>query len=49
MTLQVLDPASFPNQPVFPNTPNIAGVGLAGGLVLGAILAFRFRIRPQAA
>ena len=49
LTLQVLDPASFPANPVFPSIRNIAGLGLGGGILLGAILAFRFRLRPQVA
>lgn len=36
--LQVLDPANVPESPVSPNRPVIAGLGLIGGLVLGAVL-----------
>ncbi len=49
MRLQVLDPASLPQEPFFPSIRNITGLGLAGGILLGAILAFRFRVRQQVA
>jgi len=37
--LEVLDSASLPEQPSEPNRLSIAGMGLAGGLILGIILA----------
>ncbi|HEY4363364.1 MAG TPA: hypothetical protein VGN17_20530 [Bryobacteraceae bacterium] len=49
VTLQLLDPANLPQNPLFPNTRNFAGLGLGAGILLGAILAFRFRPRPQVA
>jgi polysaccharide biosynthesis transport protein len=37
--LEVLDPASLPEQPSEPNRPAWAGSGLLGGLALGVVLA----------
>jgi polysaccharide biosynthesis transport protein len=37
--LEVLDPASLPEQPSEPNRPAWAGAGLLGGLALGVVLA----------
>jgi uncharacterized protein involved in exopolysaccharide biosynthesis len=37
---RVLDPASYPDRPSFPNRLNFAVGGLAGGLALGLGLAF---------
>jgi len=37
--LEVLDPASLPEQPSEPNRLAIAGMGTAGGLILGIVLA----------
>jgi polysaccharide chain length determinant protein (PEP-CTERM system associated) len=37
--LEVLDPASLPEQPAEPNRLLIAGMGIGGGLVLGVVLA----------
>jgi uncharacterized protein involved in exopolysaccharide biosynthesis len=37
--LEVLDPASLPEQPAEPNRLAIAGIGLSSGLILGIILA----------
>lgn len=50
MTLEVLDPASRPENPVFPNKPVIAFAGLLGGLALGGIFAVVLRLtRPKPA
>jgi uncharacterized protein involved in exopolysaccharide biosynthesis len=43
MTLEVLDPASLPRNPAFPNRPLFTAVGLAAGLAVGVILAWRRR------
>jgi len=50
-TLEVLDPASLPQRPVFPNRLAIAAAGLALGLLLGALAPlFRHRNKtPQPA
>jgi hypothetical protein len=45
MTLELLDPASLPRNPAFPNRPLITTVGLAAGLAVGVILAWRRRPR----
>jgi succinoglycan biosynthesis transport protein ExoP len=37
--LEVLDPASLPEQPAEPNRLAIAGIGISSGLILGIILA----------
>ena len=38
-TLEVLDPASLPEQPSEPNRLLIAGIGIAGGIMLGIVMA----------
>jgi LPS O-antigen subunit length determinant protein (WzzB/FepE family) len=47
--LEVLDPASLPQRPLFPNRPMIVGAGLLGGAVLGllAVLAWRSTLHSQ--
>src|SRR5216684_9097784 len=47
--LEVLDPASLPKHPSFPNRFIIAATGLAGGLLLGALTALVARTRPSKA
>jgi hypothetical protein len=47
--LEVLDPASLPLTPVWPNRLVIAGIGASVGLVLGAIVLFLRRPRDPAA
>jgi uncharacterized protein involved in exopolysaccharide biosynthesis len=36
---RVMDPPNLPDAPTYPNRPKFAAVGLAGGLVLGLLLA----------
>jgi hypothetical protein len=47
--LEVLDPASLPGRPSFPNRPVAAGVGLFGGAALGllAVLVWRGATRSS--
>ncbi len=47
--LEVLDPASLPKHPSFPNRFIIAATGLAGGLLLGALTALVARTRSSTA
>ncbi len=48
-TLQVLDSASLPMHPSFPNRPTISLTGVLAGLCMGAILAFRLRASRRTA
>jgi LPS O-antigen subunit length determinant protein (WzzB/FepE family) len=47
--LEVLDPASLPERPLYPNRPVAVGVGLFGGAALGwlAALAWRSTLHSQ--
>ena len=45
--LEVLDPASLPKRPSSPNRLVIAAMGLAGGLLIGALTAAVARTRPS--
>jgi uncharacterized protein involved in exopolysaccharide biosynthesis len=47
--LEVLDPASLPGRPFYPNRPVAVGVGLLGGTVLGllAVLVWRSTLHSQ--
>jgi uncharacterized protein involved in exopolysaccharide biosynthesis len=48
--LEVLDPASSPGTPVYPNRLTMTLVGLVSGLLLGAMIAgLRRMLRPSAA
>jgi hypothetical protein len=47
--LEVLDPASWSNQPIFPNRWIIAYLGIAGGMALGLALLARRRALPRIA
>jgi len=38
-SIQVLDPANLPSQPIAPKRPMLMGLGLAAGLALGLLLA----------
>lgn len=44
-TLKILDPASLPQTPIFPNRPATTLAGLAAGTALGALVAFIRRMR----
>jgi capsular polysaccharide biosynthesis protein len=48
VTLQLLDPANLPKQPIFPNRVVMVAVGLVGGVVLG-LLAVLVRQKLQKA
>jgi uncharacterized protein involved in exopolysaccharide biosynthesis len=43
--LEVLDPASLADAPVWPNRTVIAGIGFAAGFVIGAATLYRRRPR----
>ena len=43
--MEVLDPASLPKRPSWPNRPLIAATGLVGGLLLGVVTAAVARAR----
>lgn len=43
--MALAQPASLPDDPSFPNRLDFAGGGLAGGLILGIVLALRRRFR----
>ncbi len=45
--MHMLGPASLPGAPSFPNRPLFAGGGMAGGLVIGLILATWLEFRDQ--
>jgi uncharacterized protein involved in exopolysaccharide biosynthesis len=47
--LEVLDPASLPGRPFYPNRPVAVGVGLLGGAALGllAVLVRRSTLHSQ--
>jgi len=45
--LEVISPAVLPEQPSWPNRLNIAAMGLAGGLLLGALLTVFRRRGPR--
>lgn len=47
--LEVLDPASLPQTPVWPNRAVIAGIGASAGLALGAVVLFLRRPSDPAA
>ena len=51
LTMEVLDGASLPDNPVAPNRPVIAAIGLVAGALLGTVLAWRRRLaaHPQPA
>ena len=44
---QLVDPASFPEHPTFPNSLQFAGGGFGGGLVLGLALALLLEFRDK--
>ncbi len=44
---QLVDPASFPEHPTFPNSLQFAGGGLGGGLALGLALALLLEFRDK--
>jgi polysaccharide chain length determinant protein (PEP-CTERM system associated) len=46
-TFNILDPASLPEKPSFPNRPLFAGGGFAGGLALGVGLILLFEYRDK--
>jgi uncharacterized protein involved in exopolysaccharide biosynthesis len=46
--LRLLNPASFPNSPSFPERWKFAGGGLAGGLTLGICIALWVELRDKA-
>ncbi|MDQ6735569.1 MAG: hypothetical protein M3Z35_15860 [Nitrospirota bacterium] len=48
-TFEVLDPASLPGTPVFPNRLMITAVGFGVGLLIAALTAVAIRLRRQAA
>jgi uncharacterized protein involved in exopolysaccharide biosynthesis len=47
-TFNILDPASLPEKPSFPNRPLFAGIGSAFGLALGVGLILLFEYRDKA-
>jgi hypothetical protein len=46
--IRVLDPATFPADPTFPNRGQFAGAGLGAGLLLGVVIALAFELRDTA-
>jgi polysaccharide chain length determinant protein (PEP-CTERM system associated) len=44
---QLVDPASFSDHPSFPNSPEFAGAGFAGGLGLGLALALLMEFKDK--
>src|SRR5205085_5912649 len=44
---RLLNPASFPNAPSFPNRLMFAGGGFGGGLFLGLVVAFLLEMRDK--
>jgi polysaccharide chain length determinant protein (PEP-CTERM system associated) len=46
-TFTILDPASLPAKPSYPNRPVAMGLGLAGGLVLGFLLVLLIEFRDK--
>ncbi len=44
---QLIDPASFTDHPSFPNSPQFAGIGLAGGLAFGLALALLMEFKDK--
>lgn len=44
-TLEMLDPANLPLEPILPNRPLIIGIGLIAGLILGCAFAAVFEMR----
>jgi uncharacterized protein involved in exopolysaccharide biosynthesis len=46
-TFTILDPASLPAKPSYPNRPVVMGLGLAGGLGLGFLLVLLLEFRDK--
>ncbi|HYU47531.1 MAG TPA: Wzz/FepE/Etk N-terminal domain-containing protein [Terriglobales bacterium] len=46
--MRILNPASLPDAPSFPNRPLFAGGGLGAGLALGIVLAIWLEVRDKA-
>jgi uncharacterized protein involved in exopolysaccharide biosynthesis len=42
--MEILDAASDPHRPFFPNRAKFGAMGLAGGLLLGLLTAFAMRV-----